>query len=61
MSGLDFECEKQVWTNLVKIIPKTIIIFVSHRERVVQQVDHLIEHSSGEWIINEVVRICQVS
>ena len=56
MSGLDFECEKRVWTNLVKIIPKTIIIFVSHRERVVQQVDHLIEHSSGEWIIKQVVK-----
>ena len=53
MSGLDFECETRVWAGLIKAIPKTIIICVSHRERIVQEVDHTIEYSSEGWILKQ--------
>ncbi len=53
MSGLDFDCETRVWNGLIKTIPKTIIICVSHRERLVQQVDHTIDYSSNGWILKE--------
>ena len=55
MSGLDFECERRVWAGLIRAIPKTIIICVSHRERIVQKVDHTIEFSSQGWIIKQAV------
>jgi len=55
MSGLDFDCETRVWTSLIKAIPKSIIICVSHRERIVQEVDHTIEYSCEGWIIKRSV------
>ena len=55
MSGLDFECETRVWAGLVKVIPKTIIICVSHRERIFQEVDHTIEYSPEGWLTKQSV------